>query len=48
MANYKRKKCRRSIRCSLCTPVRWLGNSKGRVKHRDRRNQFRGSEEDSR
>lgn len=42
MANFKRKKCRRSIRCTLCTPYRWLGNAKERLPYRDRREMSRG------
>jgi hypothetical protein len=30
MAHYKRKKSRRVVRCTLCTPHRWLGNARGR------------------
>jgi hypothetical protein len=30
MANFKRKKSKRSVRCTLCTPLRWLGNNTGR------------------
>jgi hypothetical protein len=33
--NHKRRKSRRSIRCTLCTPHRWRGNSKGRFKAKD-------------
>jgi hypothetical protein len=29
MSHWKRKKCRRSILCSICTPYRWRGNSLG-------------------
>jgi hypothetical protein len=28
--NHKRKKSRRSVRCTLCTPHRWIGNHKER------------------
>lgn len=27
---WKRKKSKRSVRCTLCTKHRWLGNRKGR------------------
>lgn len=37
MANYKRKKSRKTIRCRICTPDRWKGNSKDRFKHQDYR-----------
>jgi hypothetical protein len=36
MANFKRRKSRRSIRCTLCTPHRWRGNSRDRFKPRER------------
>ena len=35
MANWKRKRCRRVVRCTICTDVRWLGNRKGRFKAQD-------------
>jgi len=35
MAKFKRKKSRRSIRCSCCTPYRWRGNGKGRFKPKE-------------
>ena len=38
MANYKRRRSRRQVRCTLCTPWRWRGNGKERLPHRDRRN----------
>lgn len=41
MANFKRKKSRRIIRCTLCTPYRWMGNTKERIKFRDRRERER-------
>ena len=30
-------KRKRSVRCTLCTPHRWLGNSVGRFKAKDER-----------
>ena len=36
MANFKRRKCRRSVRCTLCTRDRWRGNAKGRRKDREK------------
>jgi len=36
MANFKRRKSPRSIRCTLCTPHRWRGNGRDRFKPRDR------------
>lgn len=35
--NFKRRKSRRSVRCTLCTKHRWLGNHKDRTKAKDRR-----------
>ena len=35
MARFKRGRCRRRVRCSLCTTHRWLGNAKGRFPARD-------------
>ena len=37
MANFKRKKARRKCRCTMCTQLRWMGNSKGRKRIRDLR-----------
>ena len=37
MANFKRKKSKRSVRCTMCTQHRWLGNSKERVKAKYRK-----------
>lgn len=35
MAHHKRKKSRRSVKCTICTPVRWMGNSSGRRKPKE-------------
>jgi hypothetical protein len=35
--NYKRKKSRRSVHCTLCTPHRWMGNHKERFNPSTRR-----------
>lgn len=32
MANFKRNKSKRRVRCTLCTKYRWMGNNKGRTK----------------
>ena len=32
MANHKRKKTKRRVRCTMCTPYKWMGNNKGRQK----------------
>ena len=36
VANFRRKRSRRQIRCTICTPYRWLGNHKERIKLKDR------------
>lgn len=36
MANHKRKKSKRSVRCTMCTPYKWMGNTKERFKPKDR------------
>jgi len=33
--NFKRKKCKRNVKCTLCTAHRWLGNRKGRFKDKE-------------
>lgn len=33
--HFKRKKSKQSVRCTLCTPWRWRGNSDGRFKERE-------------
>jgi hypothetical protein len=35
--NHKRKKSKRSVKCTICTKHRWMGNHKGRRPVRDRR-----------
>jgi hypothetical protein len=37
MANHKRKKSKRQVKCTLCTQYRWLGNSKERMKAKYRK-----------
>lgn len=37
MAHFKRKRSKRQVRCTLCTPVRWLGNHKERRPFRDKK-----------
>lgn len=32
MANHKRKKSKRVVRCTLCNPYSWLGNNKEKTK----------------
>jgi hypothetical protein len=38
---HKRKKSKRSVRCTMCTTYRWMGNAKGRFPIRDVRNKAR-------
>ena len=33
--NFKRRKTKRNVVCTLCTPHRWRGNHKGRFKGRE-------------
>jgi hypothetical protein len=40
MAHFKRKKNRRTVRCSLCTPHKWKGNVSDRYKHQAVRDKF--------
>lgn len=44
MANYKRKRSKRQVRCTICTTYRWLGNHKARRPFRDRRNNARAQD----
>jgi len=37
MAHFRRKKTRRQVKCTLCTDVRWRGNSSNRIKGRPKR-----------
>ncbi len=34
--NFKRKKSKKVVRCTLCTPHRWLGNHKERRPGKER------------
>lgn len=38
MANFRKKKTKRQVRCTMCTPYKWLGNSKERIKPKYRLN----------
>jgi hypothetical protein len=31
MANFKRTKGKRNVRCTLCTTYRWMGNGRDRI-----------------
>jgi len=33
--NHKRKKSKRSVKCTMCTQHRWMGNSAGRRKPKE-------------
>lgn len=35
MANHKRKKSKRSVKCTMCTQHRWFGNASGRRKPKE-------------
>jgi hypothetical protein len=32
MANFKRHKTKRNVRCTMCTQYRWMGNGKDRTR----------------
>jgi hypothetical protein len=42
MANFKRKKSKRNVRCTICTKYRWRGNSTGKKRIRDLRQEEKG------
>jgi hypothetical protein len=35
VSHFKRRRSRREIKCALCTPFRWLGNTKDRFKAKE-------------
>jgi len=35
--NFKRKKSKRNVKCTICTKFRWLGNTKGKRRISDQR-----------
>ena len=37
MANFKRKKTKRNVRCTICTSYRWMGNKLDKQKPKYRR-----------
>lgn len=37
MANFKRRKSKRQVRCTICTKYRWLGNARSKKRVRDLR-----------
>jgi hypothetical protein len=37
MANFKRKKTKRNVKCTMCTQWRWMGNKAERMRISDRR-----------
>jgi hypothetical protein len=43
--HYKRKKSKRNVRCTLCTQLRWRGNSKAKKRISDLRNHDREKDE---
>ena len=45
MANHKRKKSKRSVKCTMCTQHRWQGNSKGRFKPKEEAQKKQASKE---
>ena len=45
--NFKRKKSKRVVRCTLCTKYRWIGNNTGRRTIRDQRNKAKADSQDT-
>lgn len=45
MSNFKRKKCKRSVRCTLCTKYRWMGNKKDKKRISDQRQEQHSDDE---
>lgn len=37
--NFKRKKCKRAVKCTMCTQYRWMGNTKAHKRISDLRQQ---------
>lgn len=33
--HHKRKKTKRRVKCTMCTPYRWRGNNSGRFKEKE-------------
>lgn len=36
MANHRKKHRKRTVRCTMCTPYKWMGNTKERTKKKYR------------
>jgi len=45
MANHKRKKSKRNVKCTICTTYRHLGNNKGRVNDKEAESKKRSAKE---
>jgi hypothetical protein len=45
MSKFKRKKSKRTVKCTLCTKHRWLGNNKGRTKDKEADHKKRSDKE---
>lgn len=45
MANHKRKKSKRTVKCTMCTPHKWLGNNSGRTKRKETDHKERSTKE---
>lgn len=45
MANHKRKKSKRNVKCTICTTYRWGGNSKIRMKAKEAESKKRSARE---
>ena len=42
---FKRKKSKRSVKCTICTSWRWLGNSKQRLRISELKNRIKSKQE---
>lgn len=45
MANFKRKRCKRQVRCTICTTHRWKGNGASRHSEKGKRTRERQRKE---
>jgi hypothetical protein len=43
--HFKRKKSKRVVKCTMCTKLRWMGNSKSKKRISDLRNLDRDKDE---
>ena len=46
MANHKRKKSKRNVRCTMCTTDRWKGNGSDRKPIQEKRARLAGTSDE--